>query len=348
MGAQLCRLTRVELLLIIAIVSVFTIILLPKLAEPRRGPRETCANNLKRFGVIIKMYSHEDPGNRFPPGALYRQPGAKYMQSVDSTVLYPDYWSNPGLLRCPSDANGRYSPVDVRIEDDFSAQIRRIAASEAGTPEERELCVHKKLSTSISYYYFPYKVRTASQIAQLFATHHKAFVEGGSYVEIALHGALSHVDITCQAGVGWFENNSSGVIMGRNDIPSKFVHSPQAFDDDGETLLGTSVAYRTRGVNHATFTALDEIIVMMDGLSQHAPRDDGVEWNPGSIRSNHRPAGSNILFADGHVRFVRYDNGEIPLNITELHPDSFGAQPDWEHAEMLLLMRAFSQFGGFG
>jgi len=60
--------TLIELLVVIAIIGILAAILLPALARAREAARRaSCANNLKQWGLIFKMYSNEWDG-MFPRG----------------------------------------------------------------------------------------------------------------------------------------------------------------------------------------------------------------------------------------------------------------------------------------
>src|SRR5690606_29953661 len=101
------------------------------------------------WGIICKMYSNESTGGAFPPGSYHRPYATSgdfdwgiwgHMGAISSGALYPEYWTDAGIARCPSDVSGDAIGNSVlNVESDFSAQIQRIQSHISATPAEEVL-----------------------------------------------------------------------------------------------------------------------------------------------------------------------------------------------------------------
>jgi len=324
--------TLIELLVVIAIIGILAAILLPALARAREAARRaSCANNLKQWGLIYKMYSSEDRSGSFPPSTLARPHAWMTLQGPGAHALYPDYWTDVNILICPSDSRAEFG-VDLGggrlewgIEEDMQAQIERIQAPTAADEQLAKDVRNALLGTPVSYMMVPYAIRTMSQMLvqaeSSWSTPGTQILRDWSGADVMRVGGPSQ----WADGVGVLRVHGGG--YGVEDIPSDWIDAvsggtPGEFfglRDDDLSPLPTTYPRLREGIERFFITdinnpaagaqAQSELFMAFDAWADGQVFLSGGTDSTSVARFNHIPGGSNVLYADGHVSFVKYQEG---------------------------------------
>lgn len=314
--------TLIELLVVVAIIGILASILLPALSRAREAARRTtCQSNLKQFALVFKMYASEHRG-MYPRSAPYGSfrtdtRSSPLFNAPAASAIHPEYLDDLDVARCPSDLGGDpgwVPKITVLPEDGGNFASWQEEAIEAGDIVSDAYFRSAELARS--YRYQQYVATNVSEYIGAWGAKTIGPILGTAEIrnvgEVRIKDYARNLSVTGGDWPPW--------------MPPQELAKGTGGRDTVYCLREGIERFMVTDINNAAATAMGQSMVPVMWDAYGGTRKG--ENNSGTYIFNHIPGGSNVLYLDGHVDWVGY-NEKYPIlaeisNLEGHHHDGIG------------------------
>ncbi len=320
-----------ELLVVLALVWAGVLLLFPQITVTWSATQRVhCQDNLKRLGTALRVYAQEDPGEFYPRlhgyGRLRSASEATGCENVfddfdyapDMRALYPDYVDDPLVLVCEAGPYGTRPRLFFGRFTVGSLGYAQGAMDAVGIVRDdgSNTCQYTEDLTNgdVSYTYLPWVVGDetpgfgSEPLVDQATAGELGFGMGGPAQLVAVAARLRKAQS--------LDPNSSGSLLDA-DIDLAELYGPS---HDSYSLAGCETGGKKQTVLWRVALGVER---KLSDPSANSPEGKSIAQSDIPLLFDtvfdlprafaHIPGGSNVLYMDGHVAFIKYP-GQFPVS----------------------------------